>query len=240
MNIFVTGTDTDIGKTVVTTGLATVMQSLGYKAGVYKPFQSGAEEKNGFFVSPDLAFVKKIDFYIETLCTYTLKPPTAPLIAAEEDGVTMNLQTVAKEFNALKQRCETVLVEGAGGLLVPVVPEKTMADVIKLLNIPALIVARPDLGTVNHTLLTINQAKSMGIEIAGVVINRYPEGTDDLAIKTAPRLIEEYSDTKVLGIIPDIANFENIKPGELIDVFINNADIEKIFNIKIPKLNSSI
>lgn len=240
MNIFVTGTDTDIGKTVVTAGIAAVMQSLGYKAGVYKPFQSGAEEKNGFFVSPDLAFVKKIDFYVETLSSYTLKAPTAPLIAAEIDGVTMNLQMIQNEFNALKNRCETVLVEGAGGLMVPVIPEKTMADVIKLLNLPALIVARPDLGTVNHTLLTINQAESMGIEIAGVIINRYPEGTQDIAIKTAPRLIEEYSDTKVLGIIPNIANFENIKPGELLNIFINSVDIEQIFKIKIPKLNLNL
>ena len=73
MHIFVTGTDTDVGKTVVTAGIAAVMQSLGYQAGVYKPFQSGAIERNGFYISPDLAFVKKMDFYIETLCTYILK-----------------------------------------------------------------------------------------------------------------------------------------------------------------------
>ena len=83
MQLFVTGTDTDVGKTVVTAGLAAVMQSLGYKSGVYKPFQSGAEEKNGFLISPDLSYVKKLDFYIETLCTYLLKAPTAPYIAAE-------------------------------------------------------------------------------------------------------------------------------------------------------------
>lgn len=240
MNLFITGTDTDIGKTAVTAGLAAVMQSLGYKSGVYKPFQSGAQEKNGFYVSPDLAFVKKMDFYIETLCSYSLKSPTAPLIAAEIDGVNMSFSTIEREFQALRQKCEVVLVEGAGGLMVPVVPEKTMADVIKLLNIPALIVAGPDLGTVNHTLLTINQAKTMGIEIAGVLINRYPCATEDIAVKTAPRLIEEYSDAKVLGIIPDIQNFESIKPGEFIDIFINNVDIEKIFNIKIPKLNMSL
>ena len=68
MQVFVTGTDTGIGKTVVTAGLAAVMQSLGYKAGVYKPVQSGAEEKNGFLISPDLSFVKQLDFYVETLC----------------------------------------------------------------------------------------------------------------------------------------------------------------------------
>lgn len=240
MHIFVTGTDTDVGKTVVTAGLAAVMQSLGYKAGVYKPFQSGAEEKNGFLVSPDLAYVKQLDFYVETLSTYLLKPPTAPYLAAEIDGVKMSLSSVTRDFQALKQNCETVLVEGAGGLLVPVTREETMADVAKLLNIPILIVARPDLGTINHTLLTINEAKTRGLDIAGVVINRYPQGTDDVAIKTAPRLIEEYSDVNILGIVPDIPDFENVKPGEIINVFVNCVDIEKIFRIKIPKLNLTL
>lgn len=240
MHILVTGTDTDIGKTVVTAGLAAVMQSLGYKAGVYKPFQSGAEEKNGFLVSPDLAYVKQLDFYVETLSTYLLKPPTAPYIAAEIDGVKMSLSSVARDFQALRQNCETVLVEGAGGLLVPVTREETMADVAKLLNIPILIVARPDLGTINHTLLTINEAKTRGLDIAGVVINRYPQGTDDVAIKTAPRLIEEYSDVNILGIVPDIPDFETVKPGEIINVFVNCVDIEKIFRIKIPKLNLTL
>ena len=240
MQIFVTGTDTNIGKTVVTAGLAAVMQSLGYKAGVYKPFQSGAEEKNGFLVSPDLAYVKKLDFYVETLCTYLLKEPASPALAAEIEGVTINMASVAREYQTLKHSCETVIVEGAGGLMVPVSKDALICDVAKMLDIPVLIVARPDLGTINHTLLTINQARVMGLDIAGVIINRYPLTTGDIATKTAPRLIEEYSDVNILGIIPDIEGFENTKPGEIINIFLNSVDIEKIFRIKIPKLNLSM
>lgn len=240
MQVFVTGTDTDIGKTVITAGLAAVMQSLGYKAGVYKPFQSGAEEKNGFLISPDLSFVKQLDFYVETLCTYLLKPPTAPYIAAEIDGININLSTVRRDFQTMKQTCEVVLVEGAGGLMVPVTKEKLMLDVAKMLDIPIVIVIRPNLGTVNHTLLTINQANSAGLDVAGVIINRYPSETDDMAIKTAPRLIEEYTDADILGIVPEIPNFQYVKPGALINIFVNSIDIEKIFRIKIPKLNLSL
>lgn len=240
MQLFVTGTDTNVGKTVVTAGLAAVMQSLGYKSGVYKPFQSGAEEKNGFLISPDLSYVKKLDFYIETLCTYLLKAPTAPYIAAELENVNINLSAVAREYQSLKQTCDVVLVEGAGGLLVPVTKDALMIDAAKMLDLPLLIVARPNLGTINHTLLTINQAKIAGLDIAGVVINRYPQDTDDIAIKTAPRLIEEYTDVSILGIIPDIADFDNVKPGALINVFVNSVDIEKIFRIKIPKLDLSL
>ena len=240
MQIFVTGTDTDVGKTVVTAGLAAVMQSLGYKSGVYKPFQSGAEVKNGFLVSPDLAYVKQFDFYIETLCSYLLKAPTSPYIAAELDGVEIDMDTVKQEYNSIKENCDILLVEGAGGLMVPVAKEVLMLDVAKMFDIPLLIVARPDLGTINHTLLTINAAKQAGIDVAGVIINRYPRGTRDIAIKTAPKLIEEYSDTNILGIIPDIEDFKNVKPGTLINIFINSLDIEGVFRIKIPKLNLSL
>ena len=240
MQVFVIGTDTDIGKTVITAGLAAVMQSLGYKAGVYKPFQSGAEEKNGFLISPDLSYVKQLDFYVETLCTYLLKPPTAPYIAAEIDGVNINLSTVRRDFETLKRTCEIMLVEGAGGLMVPVTKDELMVDVAKMLDIPVVIVIRPNLGTINHTLLTINQAKAAGLDIAGVIINRYPLQTNDIAIKTAPRLIEEYSDVDILGIVPEIPDFRYVKPGALINIFVNSIDIEKICRIKIPKLNLSL
>ena len=77
----------------------------------------------------------------------------------------------------------------------------------------------------------------MGIKIAGVIINKYPEDKDDVAVKTAPRLIEDYSNAKILGIIPEIKNFQYIKPGDLIDIMINCVDIEKVFGLRIPKLN---
>ena len=102
MQVFVTGTDTNVVKTIVTAGLAAVMQSLGYKSGVYKPFQSGAEVKNGFLVSTDLAYVKQFDFYIETLCSYLLKAPTAPYIAAELDGIEIDMDTVKKRIQLYK------------------------------------------------------------------------------------------------------------------------------------------
>ncbi len=237
MNLFVTGTDTDVGKTVITAGIATLMQSLGYKSGVLKPFQSGAIEQNGFTQSPDLAFVKQIDPYIATHASYMLKAPTAPCIAAEVEGINIDMDVVIKDFNNLRKKCDTVIVEGSGGIMVPVNPKFIMSDVAKMLNLPVLIVARPDLGTINHTLLTINHAVDKGLKVTGVIINRYPENTNDLAIKTAPRLIEEYSDVSVVGIVKDFGSASLIKPAALIDSMLNSIDLEKIFGIKIPKLN---
>lgn len=239
MNIFITGTDTNVGKTIVTAGLAAIMQSLGYKAGVLKPLQTGAIGQGNFLISPDLAFVKKIDPYVSTLSSYVLKAPTAPYIAAELENVQINLDIILRDYSRLTQKCDTVIVEGSGGLMVPVAPEILMYDVAKKLNLPIVIVARPDLGTINHTLLTINQALQVGIKVAGVIINKYPDGTDDAAIKNSPRLIEEYSDVKILGIIKDFRT-ENITPGELIGAMLNSVDLEKIFNVKIPKLDLGI
>lgn len=240
MNIFITGTDTDVGKTFITAGLAALMQSLGYKTGVYKPFQSGAEEKNGFLVAPDLAYVKKVDAFVDTACTYLMKSATAPSLAAEIDKVHIDTNMIARDYKLLNDRCELVITEGAGGLCVPVAPMLLTSDIVKFLNLPLIIVARPDLGTINHTLLTINYAKQQGIEVRGVIINRYPQGTDDIAIRTAPRLIEEYSDAKVLGIVKDVPNAPSLAPSAMIDVILNSVDVEKIFQITIPKLNMGV
>ena len=239
MNIFVTGTDTDVGKTVISAGLAAIMQSLGYRTGVLKPFQSGAAEQRGFLVSPDLAFVKKMDPYVHTHASYVLKAPTAPYIAAEVENIEIDLDIVLRDYSQMNQKCDTVIVEGSGGLMVPVAPNILMSDTAKKLNLPILIVARPDLGSINHTLMTINAAKQAGLKTVGVIINKYPDKTDDIAIKTAPRLIEEYSDAKILGIVRDFSN-EQLSAGVLIANMLNSVDLETIFNIKIPKLDLGI
>ena len=239
MNIFVTATDTDVGKTIVTAGLAAIMQSLGYKAGILKPLQTGAISQGDFLISPDLAFIKKIDPYVSTHASYVLKTPSAPYLASEIEGVPIETDVILRDYVKMTQKCDTVIVEGSGGILVPVSSGILMSDVAKKLNLPIVIVARPNLGTINHTLLTINAANQSGLRIAGVIINKYPEDTADVVIKTAPRLIEEYSDAKIVGIIKDFKT-DHITPSILIDAMLNSVDLEKIFNIKIPKLDLGI
>jgi dethiobiotin synthetase len=111
-------------------------------------------------------------------------------------------------------------------------------DLIKSLDLPLIIVARPDLGTINHTLLTIEAAKNHNIEILGVIISNYPCKTNDIAIKTASDIIKSISNVEILGIIPKLdglmQDFNNHEL--LIDAIINNIDLQKVFNIKIPKL----
>ena len=201
MDIFVTGTDTDVGKTVITAGLAAVMQSLGYEISVYKPFQSGAIEGNKQLISPDLSFVKQIDDNIKTKYSYIMKAPTTPSVAAELEGIVIDKKKVLKDFGELKQTSDIVITEGAGGLMVPVNNELLMSDIVKMLNLPVVIVARATLGTINHTLMTVKMAQSMGMNVLGVIINRYPLNTKDEAIKTAPSLIRKFSGVKLLLVL---------------------------------------
>ena len=234
MNIFISGTDTDIGKTFITAGLSVVMQSLSYNTAVFKPFQSGAIIKNNFLISPYLSFIKKYDPFIETLYSYILKTPSSPQLACELENVEVNLDKILNDFNSLKSKCDITVTEGAGGLMVPLAKNMLTADLIKALDLPTIFVIRPNLGTINHTLLTLSYAKSKGINIRGIIINNYPVENDDIIIKTAPRLIKEYFDVEFLGTIPHCDKLPNAS--QLIDIFINNVDFEKVFDIKIPKL----
>ena len=236
MNIFVTGTNAGIGKTLIGAGLATIMQSLGYCSAVYKPIQTGAIEKQTFLQAPDLALVKQIDQFLTTYCTYLLKSPAAPVVGAEYANTSIDLMKIQTDYRRIASKADALIVEGTGGLLTPISPTMYNSDIAKCLELPLLIITGADSGSLNNCLLTLNYAKEHNIDVSGVIVNKYPENTLDISIRTTPRLIEEYSDAKVVGIIKYFE--KSFNAGVLIDTILNNVDIEEIFKIKIPKLNS--
>lgn len=238
LNIFVTGTDVNVGKTFITAGLAATMQSLGYSTCVYKPIQTGSLGSKGFMQSPDLAFVKNIDPYIKTYSSYLLKAPAAPVIAAEMENITIDKNIIKRDFDSIVKEQDCLITEGTGGLMTPLAQNYLISDLAKTLNLPIVIVIKPDLGTVNQTLLTINHATSKGLNVRGVIINNFPDNTNDIDIKTAPRLIEEYSDAKILGIIKNFDDVKRINPSDLITNILNGIDIESVFDVKISKLDA--
>ncbi|MCG8403087.1 MAG: dethiobiotin synthase [Firmicutes bacterium] len=225
---FITGTDTDIGKTIITAGIACILKQQGYKTAVYKPVQSGAQKTKDGLISPDLEFVKKISTNITLKSTYNLEAPIAPSVAAEIEKVEILPEKILKDFKSLKRDHNFVIVEGAGGILVPIYKNFLIRDLIKLLDLPLIIVSRPSLGTINHTLLTIEAAKAKNIEILGIIISNYPEHTKDIAIKTAPKVITEIGGVEILGIIPHIQNFNS---DNFISVFEKNLDNQKFFTL---------
>ncbi len=227
MNLFVTGTDTGVGKTFITAGIAAALIAEGARVGVYKPVESGAGK--GFdkkLFSKDLEFVSKIATQVKTKVSYLLEIPAAPMVAGDVEDVVIEKEVIKKDYEELSKTCDIVIVEGAGGLMVPFGKDFLAADIPKMLNIPILIVSRPDLGTINHTLLTIEYAKKKGLKVAGVVINNYPEGTMDIAVKTLPMVIQKFSDVNYIANVPKNMNPFGAGVAELVA---NNLSMGMLF-----------
>jgi dethiobiotin synthetase len=169
--LFVTATDTGVGKTEVACALLRLARAAGVDAIGMKPAESG-------LVAGELADSERLRAAcgdaepLEAICPYRFSAPLAPAVAARVEGRTVSFERVLEAARALAGRHETVLVEGAGGLLVPLTDRESFADLALALGLPALVVARAGLGTVNHVALTIEALRARGIPLAGVVLNR--------------------------------------------------------------------
>jgi dethiobiotin synthetase len=179
--LFVTGTDTGVGKTVVTAALALALRAQGLDVGVVKAVQSGDGD------AAALKELAQLEEEPDEIAPFRFEAAVAPLLAARLEGRTLELEEVRSRVAELAARHELVLVEGAGGLLVPVGSDWTILDLAAALALPVLVVARPGLGTVNHSLLTVDAARRAGLEVAAVVLN----GDDPLAGSNAA-MIEEF------------------------------------------------
>lgn len=236
LQLFITGVKPNSGKTFVTAGLAATMQSLGYTSAVYLPVQTGAMEQNGYIQAPDLVYIKKADSNIKTYCSYLLKSTDLPLFAAAAEDVLIEKDVIFEDYLSISERYECFIVNGVSGLSTPLSKNFLEEDLIKTLDIPLLIVASPLDSSFNEILLTINNAISKNIQLRGVILNDCPFKTGDVNIKNLPRMIEEYSNTRVLGLIPHIHDMRNFKPEDLISTILSGVDIESVFDVKIAKL----
>lgn len=209
MKLFITGIDTDIGKTFITKGLALTYEKQGKKTGVFKPLQSGAiKTENGLLLAPDLISIREMSENIKTKCSYLLEGEVSPALAARLAGIKIDIEKIKADFNEFSKENDVTLVEGAGGILAPASDNLLCADLIKILNIPIIIVTVPYLGRLNHTLLTIHYAKTHGIKIQGIIINKIPQKTDDPAVKNFINELQLYTDEKIIGQIKEINSYD--------------------------------
>ena len=211
MEYFITGIDTDIGKTFVTKGLALAFQKRGMQTGVFKPLQSGAIQTQNGKLAPDLEAVKKLSNEINTKCSYLLDGEVSPALAARLAGVKIDVNKIKSDFDEFKTKNKITLVEGAGGILAPATDDFLCADLIKVLQIPIIIVTVPFLGRLNHTLLTVHYAKTKNIPIKGIIINKIPQKTEDLATQNFIKELKMYTDTAILGAISDLSDTSEIE-----------------------------
>lgn len=203
--LFITGTDTGVGKTIVTATLARILRLRGVKVGVMKPVTSGCVERNGELISEDaelLAWAAGVECD-DDVAPYRLREPLAPVEAAKLEGVKIDFARIADCYQRLATRHDFMLVEGAGGLMVPLNGGLLIADLVNHLKLPLAVVARPDLGTINHSVLTCYAAGQMDIEVKGVFVNRFP-AAPGLAEKGAPHQIGSLCGAPVLGIWHDL------------------------------------
>jgi len=201
--IFVTGTDTGVGKTIVAATLAYLLRMKGLKVGVMKPVTSGCREEDGRLVSDDALLLCRAAGVScsDDVAPYLLREPLAPAEAAKLDGVSIDFSHIRACYERLCAGHDFVIVEGAGGLMVPLAGGLLVADLARALALPLLVVARPNLGTINHTVLTCFSAQQMGLGVAGVIINNYPDAPG-LAERSAPHHIGSLCGAPVLGLWP--------------------------------------
>lgn len=221
--IFVTGTDTGVGKTVVAGALAALLKAEGVDVGVMKPVQSGGIRKNDRLVSADSHFLMKaagVGDELALVNPYCLEPALSPNVAARISGIDIDPVVINRAFEELAHKHDLIIVEGAGGLLVPIRDDFLIVDLIRAMDLPIIVVARPNLGTINHSLLTLRYAQYVGIRTIGLVINGYREETAGVAEKTSPAVIESLSGVPILGILPYVPSVDvsAARVGDLIEV----------------------
>lgn len=208
--LFITATDTDIGKTFISGAIAAALKNRGIQVGVVKPVASGAiSNPSGQLVSEDASFLMAAAGISEErrreVNPVCLAPALTPAVAAVECGVTINVANLIDTCRGMLAQSEITLVEGVGGITAPIWEDYLVADMMVELKLPAVLITRPNLGTINHTVLTAEYARQRGIKLAGIIINRWNEDEITVLERSNLAYIERMTGLPILGKFPSVA-----------------------------------
>ena len=211
--VFITGTDTGVGKTFFSCGLAALLREFGYKVGVMKPAETGCDKGDGRFVPEDAETLKAAsgcELPLTQICPYQFREPLAPSAAGEREGVRIDVDRLMHIFSEISHKHDMTIVEGAGGLMVPILPGYTYADLVKVLKLPVIVVAANKLGMINHLLLTLEHASCKGLSVLAYVLNQI-DSMPSLAAETNRETLS------ALTAVPCAAEFPfcHMEPGQL-------------------------
>ncbi len=204
---FITGTDTSVGKTVVTACLLALNRQRGLDTGFMKPIETGVNQECSSEENSDAKFLLTVSGNkdsIEEVSPIRLKPTASPLQATRITGQTIDISLILENFRRLQTKHDRMLVEGIGGLLVPLTTNYSVSDLIKDMSLPLIIVSRFSLGTINHTLLTVKAAQETGVKIAGIILNHSEDRPLNEIELGQASLIQELSNVPILGECPFI------------------------------------
>ena len=219
---FVTGSDTGVGKTIITAALIRAANIIGLRVCGMKPIETGckktgtrtrsSEDGKEILLPSDGMFLREAAGMSDSLDLVTplrFESPLAPLPASEMEGRPVDLDKVRKSFAHLSERYDAVIAEGLGGLLAPIKRGYFVLDLARDLGLPLVVVSRPSLGTINHTLLTVNYAMREGLTVAGIILNYTTPPKNDLAEKSNPEVIQQLSPVPFIGIFPHLQDLGN-------------------------------
>lgn len=200
---FITGTDTDVGKTVTALSLMQALQYKGYRVGGFKPVSAGCKRTADGLINDDAKLLQQdssLNLPYSIVNPFAFEPPIAPHIAAEQAGVTINLEQIQSCYTQIASQNDLVIVEGAGGWLVPISDEQTMADVARALDLPVILVIGIRLGCLNHGMLTMHSILSSDLACSGWIANHLaPESTTS---KENVRYLQQHFDAPLIAQLP--------------------------------------
>lgn len=229
---FITGTDTGVGKTVVTACLLALFKKRGLNVGVMKPLETGVDAICSSPANSDAKFLMEsaaIEDDLAEVCPVRLKPAASPYQAAMIENQSIDLDKILSAYQTLSNRHPWMLVEGIGGLLTPIHKDYLVVDLIRDIGLPVILVCRYRLGTLNHSLLALDHLKRINLEVRGIIFNQ----TGDLnPVETEqPALLKELSGTRLLGGVPFIEGLatDSFTP-ELLQVLEQSIDCTGLLN----------
>jgi dethiobiotin synthetase len=223
-SLFITGTDTDVGKTYIAAGLAVAFRKIGIDVGVMKPFAAGRAEKKGY-KSEDIVILSRAAKACDPeklVNPQFFKIPASPYTAWKTLKTKPKVSTILSSFKKLTKLHDMILVEGMGGIMTPILKNYYITNLIKEMKIPAVIVTRSKIGTVNHTIMTCKMCEKYKIPVKGIIINNFDEG---YPIPELKRDLQNLTGIKVLGSIPFI---KNLSDASLYRIFKKNIDLKTL------------
>jgi len=231
--LFVTGTDAGAGKTLIAGAVAKVLTDNGQKVGVFKPIATGCKRSWEGPVSDDtefLSYCANSDLLLSTITPVSYLSAASPIVSAAREGNPINFNKIATAYKNICENSDIVIVEGIGGVRVPLTMEFDLLDLAVEFALPVVIVARLNPGTVNHTLMTIDCIRAAELKIAGVVINGYDATKATAAEDTAEQVISQCGGVNILSVVPfdETVDIEAPNPGEFIVGSLMDCDWSKL------------
>ena len=225
--LFITATDTDIGKTYVCAGLAHSLKKLDIDVGIMKPFACGVKQKTGFS-SNDLTMLSNasmVNDAEELLNPFFFPIPASPYTAAKNLGVKIDINYLMKCFRKLDKIHDVMLVEGIGGIMTPILKDYAIIDLIKDLDANTIIVTSSKIGTINHTIMTCDMCKNMKIPVKGLIINNFD--STGYPVSDLERDLNALTDLPVLCSLPHMQKFNLNDYAKMIE---NKMDLLSLIN----------